>query len=494
MKNYILVFDCGTTCVKSLIYDKALKFIGMTARKVQSLYPDPKRVEQDPLKILDLLLETAREVLEKTGVKSDEIACAGIGAQRTSWLFWHEKSMKPLCNLITWQDTRGTDVLKRLFVENDAFNAAFPGVAPRLVPLYTPVMVAALKETSPEFGKELRSDDVRWGNLDAWLLFKLTGGKQFKTTLSMASNSTMLDNRTCKWNSYIPQFIGMRGDMLPEIDEESADFGVIPREFFGAEIPIYGMIADQQAAMFAHGCFEPSAAKCTNGSGTFVNVNIGGEYKTYGNFYTSVAWRVNGKISYMFEGNSYTAGSCLEWARERLGLYGSIEQLDEDAASVKDSNGVYFVPALGGMSGAPYNDPSARASFMGIGPDADRKHFVRAVLDSVAFAASDVLISFKKLDLDIQKLSVSGGVSNSDLAVQLMSNLLGMEIARPESVEATGYGVAALAALRMGLIDENGLKKGMPAHKIFRPDENRAAATAQFEMWRKALNRSLLWL
>jgi glycerol kinase len=196
----------------------------------------------------------------------------------------------------------------------------------------------------------------------------------------------------------------------------------------------------------------------------------------------------------MFEGNSYTAGSCLEWAQRQMELYGSIKQLDEDAAGVKDSNGVYFVPALGGMSGAPYNDPTARASFMGIGPDANRKHFVRAVLDSVAFAASDVLLSFRDLGVDMKKLSVSGGVSNSDIAVQLISNLLNMEISRAESIEATGFGIAALAALYMEIVDEDTIKKGMPAHKIFKPDENKKAALAQFKMWKKALERSLKWL
>ncbi|MDR1906363.1 MAG: hypothetical protein LBQ27_05605 [Clostridiales bacterium] len=494
MKKYILVLDCGTTCVKSLIYDKNLKFIGMSSRKTESIYPGHGMVEQDPLKIYALILETAKDVMSKCSIDVREIACAGIGAQRTSWLFWNGKNLKPLCNLITWQDTRGTRVLRDLFVENQQFNSVFPGMAPYLIPLYTPVMVAASKTLSADFSDALSNPDVKWGNVDSWLLYMLTGGKQFATTLSMASNSTMLDNKTCEWSTYIPQYVGMRPDMFPEIREESSDFGVISKEIFGEEIPICGVIADQQAAMFAQGCFEPTVAKCTNGSGTFVNVNIGSEYKTFGNFYTSVAWRINGKTSYMFEGNSYTAGSCLEWGKNQLELYGSIKQLDEEAAQVKDSNGVYFVPALGGMSGAPYNDPSARASFMGISADCNRKHLVRAMLDSIAFAAADVLISFKNLGIDIKKLSVSGGVSNSDIAVQLLSDILDMEISRPESIEATGFGIAALSAMYMNFIGEADIKKGMSSYKTFKPDPNRENALAQFSMWKKALERSLKWL
>jgi glycerol kinase len=494
MSEYILILDAGTTTVKSLIYDRKLELTGISARNVPSFYPGPRLVEQDPEQIYNLVVETARDVIKQVGIKPEEISCAGLATQRTSWVFWNGNDGKPLYNLVTWQDTRGEGVLQRLFIDSPDFNRVFPGVAPYLPAIYTPVMVAATKEISPDFAEALNGENVKWGNVDAWLLYKLTGGKQHATTYSSASNATMLDTPTGLWSSYIAQYVGMRDDMLPEIREESGDFGFITSDILGVEIPIYSVIADQQAAMFAQGCFDPSVAKCTNGSGTFVNVNIGEEYKTFGSYFTTIAWKLNGKISYMFEGNSYTAGSCLEWAEKQLQLFNGVEQLTQYAESVPDSAGVYFVPALGGMTGAPYHDPSARASFMGISPGSDKRHFARAILEAIAFAAADIIISFKELGVAMGKLSVSGGVSNSDIAVQLIANVLNAEIARPKSVEATGFGTAALAALHMGWLNEEEIKKGMPVHKLFIPQENRESDLKRFHMWKKALNRSLSWL
>lgn len=493
MKKYILVLDAGTTSIKALVFDRNLELLGMTSQTMDSIFPGPRMVEQDPEELYRLVVESGRNVMDKLGISAAEIACAGITNQRTSWLMWDGKTRKPLCNLITWQDTRGVDYLRELVTDNEAFHTRFPGMAPLIPAIYTPVSVASTARKLPQFAEALQKDNVKWGNVDAWLLYNLTGGESFATSGSTAGNSTMLDMPSGMWEASIAEFMGMRPDMFPEIKEENAFYGTIRADIFGSEIPVYSMSADQQAAMFAQGCFAPNVAKCTNGSGTFVNVNIGEEYKTFGEFYTTIAWKLNGKISYMFEGNSYTTGSSLEWAQNQMELYGSVEQLDRDAAAVPDSNGVYFVPALGGLP-APYNDMTARASFMGISPGATRKHFARAVLDSVAFAASDVVTEFIALGIHIEKLNVSGGVSNSDIVVQLMANLLGREIARPLSVEATGYGSAAFAATNLGWISFEEIRDGMKAHTVFLPDRNTERDRARLAMWKKAVERSLRWL
>ncbi|MDR1533071.1 MAG: hypothetical protein LBS62_12990 [Clostridiales bacterium] len=494
MKDYILVLDSGTTGVKSLLYDRDLNLVSIAVRNVKSYYPGDRMVEQDPEEIYRLVVETAKEALAQKNAAPEDVACAAITTQRTSWLFWDGVTRRPLCNLITWQDTRGVDYLQKHFVENETFNTYFPGVAPYLPSIYVPVAVVANKEIIPGFTEALAGENVKWGNVDTWLLYRLTGGKVYATSASAASNSTMLDNPSGQWSKYIAQFVGMREDMFPEVRDENAGYGNISADVFGAEIPVCCMIADQQAAMFAQGCFSPTVAKCTSGSGTFVNVNIGSEYKTYGNFFTTIAWQLDGKITYMFEGNSYTAGSCLEWAQKQLELYKDVERLNEDAASVPDSNGVYFVPALGGMSGAPYLDPTARASFMGIGPGANRRHFARAVLESVAYAAVGVIQTFKDLGVDIRKLSVSGGVSSSDLSVQIMSNILDMDIERSESVEATGYGAAALSAVTLGWRTFEDCAAGMPAKDVFKPAPDSGKDKEHFAMWKKAVERSLRWL
>jgi len=454
MKDYILVIDAGTTSMKALIYDRELRLCVSVIEKAHSLYPAPRQVEQDPQALFSLAVKVGRAAIARLGISAADIACAAITNQRASWLMWDDKG--PLCNLITWQDTRGADKVRALI-------------------------------------ESLHGKGVKWGNVDAWLLHQLTGGAAFATSYGTASNSMLLDMKSGQWDLAMLEYFGLCGGMLPEIKEENARFGVIAAEHFGAEIPVMAMAADQQAAMFAQGCFSPNVAKCTNGSGTFLNVNIGEKYKTYGDFFTSIAWKLNGKISYMFEGSSFTTGSSLEWAQKQLELFGDVEQLNRDAASVDDSGGVYFVPALGGLH-IPYNDQTARASFMGIGPAANRRHFARAVLESVAYAAADLVKSFQALGVEIEKLSVSGGVSNSDIVVELMANLLGFEITRPESVEATGFGAAALAAINMGWIALEDLRHGTQTNAVFTPNENAPRDAERFAMWKKAVERSLGWL
>ncbi|MDR2687153.1 MAG: hypothetical protein LBB75_05315 [Oscillospiraceae bacterium] len=493
MKKYILVLDAGTTSVKALVFGRNLELLGMVSKNVNSFFPGSRMVEQDPGEIYRLAVECGREVMGKLRVCADEIACAGIANQRTSWLMWDGRTREPLCNLVTWQDTRGAGCLRELVTDNEAFHALFPGAAPGVPAVYTPLSVASTARMAPGFARALQNGHVKWGNVDAWLLHNLTGGESFATSSSTAGNSTMLDMPSGAWAVPMAEFFGLRPDMLPEIKEENASYGVIGAEVFGCAIPVCSMVADQQAAMFAQGCFTSNVAKCTNGSGTFVNVNIGEEYRTFGGFYTTIAWKLGGRISYMFEGNSYTTGSSLEWAQKQLELYGSVEQLDRDAASVPDSNGVYFVPALCGLP-APYGDMTARASFMGISPGANRRHFSRAVLESVAFAACDVVTAFMDLGIRMDKLSVSGGVSNSGIVVQLMSNLLGMEIRRPFTVEATGYGCAALAATNIGWASLEGVRDGMEAHTVFRPDGGAGRDKERLAMWKKAVERSLRWL
>jgi glycerol kinase len=493
MKDYILVIDEGTTGVKSFIYDRDMRIRGVAYRAIESIYPGERKVEQNAENVYALTVETIKEVVASLGINPADIACAGLATQRTSWLLWDKKTGKPIHNMVIWQDTRGA-FQQQKFIEDKTFNQYFPGVAQILPPFYPALVFADIKETVPGFAEAIKRDGLLWGNVDSWLLYNLTGGKSHATTTSMASNSVIFDSPSVDWNMYIPGYVGMRADMLPEVKDEYDDFGVMTADILGVEIPIYCIVADQQSAMFAQGCFDPAVAKCTNGSGTFINVNTGSEYKQVAKFFSSIAWRIKGKVDYMVEGSSYSAGTCLEWAQNNLSLFSGVEELTKISESVPDSGGVYFVPALGGMTGAPYNDYSARASFMGMGYPSTRAHMIRAVLDSVAYAAIGVVKTFTESGIDIKKFSVSGGVSNSDIAIQLMSNVLGMEILRPESVEATSLGAAELAAIRMGWIDIKDAGKYFKIDKVFAPNQNRDRDLAHFEGWKKAVERSTKWL
>lgn len=493
MKQYILIIDEGTTGVKSLIFNRNMEVLGDSYRKLESMCPGERMVEQDPEVILEKTIETCREVVKTTGINPEEIACIGITNQRTSWLMWEKESGRPISNLVIWQDTRGI-YQKQKFIDDPEFNQKFPGVAPYLPPLYAPLIIDYLKEHQDGFAEKLQNEDVLWGNVDTWLLYRLTGKKEFATSASTASNSTIFDNENICWSMPILEYVGVKKSMMPEVKEESGHFGDMCESILGVKIPIYSMVADQQSAMFAQGCFKPNVAKCTNGTGTFLNVNIGPVHKSYGNFYTSIAWKLNGEVSYMFEGSSFTAGTCLEWAKNQLELFDSIDQLTEDVESIDSNGGVYFVPALTGLTGVPYSDESARASFIGVSLASERKHFVRAVLESVAYAAVSVFEVFRNQGIGMDRLSVSGGVSKSDVAIQLMANLLNMEIARPHSVEASALGAAELAAIHMGWMTIDQVDEFLHVDKVFHPNEDRENAMYHFEQWKKAVNRSLNWL
>lgn len=493
MKEFVLVVDEGTTAVKSLLFDREMEIRAISSRKIDRIFPSERFVEEDPENIYERTVETMREAIANAGVAAGDIACVAITNQRTSWMFWNAVSGKPICNLVTWQDTRGVFGLEML-ARDEAFEKAFPGRRQTLKAISPAVVIYHMRNTCPAFAEALgRKDDVRFGNIDAWLLYKFTG-EAHATSYSTVSNSVAFDNRALAWAMDLLEYMGLSDAMMPEIREESGHFGVMRKDVLGVEIPVCAMVADQQAAMFSQGCFNPHVAKCTHGTGTFMNVNIGREYRDVGRFFTSIAWKLGGEVSYMFEGNSFTAGTCLEWAARQLELYGSMKQLDEDAALVPDSGGVFFVPALGGLTTAPYFDPSARASYMGISHRTNRHHFVRATLDSVAYAAASVFEAIQAEGVDIRKLSVSGGVSNSDLVIQLMANLLGMEVVRPHTVEATGLGAAELAAMHLGWIRPGEVENYVKVGKVSHPDENRERDRDHFRVWKKAVARSLEWL
>lgn len=494
MGKYVLVLDAGTTTIKSLLFTRDMEIKGIATRKNDRIFPAERCVEQDPEEIYRLSLETMREVVKECGVAVDDIECMGITTQRTSWMFWDSETGRPLYNLVTWQDTRGV-LGMQLLGENDAFEKACPGMLKTMRPIFPPFGIYQLRKTNPAFAAALdKGANVKFGNVDAWLLYKLTGGAIHATSFSTVSNSIAFDNKRLDWFREPLEYVGVRPEMLPEVREDAGDFGTMDASVLGKAIPVCAMVADQQSAMFAQGCFGPEIAKCTNGTGTFINVNIGEQFKAFGNFRTNIAWKIDGTLNYMCEGNSYTAGSCLEWASRQMELFTNVPQLENDIRNVPDSGGTFFVPALGGLGTVPYLDPSARASFMGIGNHTTRAHFVRAVLDAVAYAAVSVCEEMIRQDVVMRRLSVSGGVSNNDFTVQLMSNLLNMEVMRPHTVEATGLGAAEMAALCSGWVKMDEMSQYLKIGKVFTPDSQRDRDLGNFEKWKKAVSRSLDWL
>ena len=315
-KKYILVIDEGTTGVRAFVFDRQMKIVGEAYEKIQVLYTGPSEVEENGEEIYRNSVKVCRDAVQKAGISAEEIASVGIAVQRLSWLFWDKETGKPLRNIVTWLDTRGV-YQKQKWVDDPDFNKLFPGLAPYLPGLYMPLIFDRIKDKEPAFAEAMKNPNVLYGTIDTWLIWKLTNGQVHATVGSCASNTTNYVLENDSWNIPMLGFVGIKPEMMPEIKEESDDFGMMSADVLGVEIPIFSAFADQQSAVFSQACLEPNTVKCTNGTGTFVDVNIGFEAKQVGSLTTSIAWTLDGKTMYMAEGFSATAGACLEWAKNQ---------------------------------------------------------------------------------------------------------------------------------------------------------------------------------
>jgi len=491
-KKYILVIDEGTTGVRAFIFDRQMKIVGEAYEKIQVLYTGPSEVEENGEEIYRNSVKVCRDAVNKAGISAEEIASVGIAVQRLSWLFWDKETGKPLRNIVTWLDTRGV-YQKQKWIDDPDFNKLFPGLAPYLPGLYMPLIFDRIKDKEPAFAEAMKKPNVLYGTIDTWLIWKLTNGQVHATVGSCASNTTNYVLESDSWNIPMLGFVGIRPEMMPEIKEESDDFGMMSADVLGVEIPIFSAFADQQSAVFSQACLEPNTVKCTNGTGIFVDVNIGLEAKQVGSLTTSIAWTLDGETMYMAEGFSATAGACLEWAKNQAELIADFSDLDLIEESTPNSEGVFFVPALTGLTGAPVADQTAKAGFLGISGKTTKDHMVRAIIEGVAFAASSLIEKAKEASIQIKEVKVSGGVSKNNVLCQTMSNVVNAPVIRPESIEATALGAAEMAAIKLGWIEMEDVKDFLTIEKTFYPDENQKDVSEQYNKWKKVVDRVLNW-
>ncbi len=285
------------------------------------------------------------------------------------------------------------------------------------------------------------------------------------------------------------EFFGIRKEMLPEIRDESGDFGMMDEEILGVSLPIYSSFADQQSAMFSQNCLVADTGKCTLGTGAFMDFNIGETFGEIPGTYTAIAWKINGQKCFLAEGLSNTAGACLEWAKDQFHLFDSFGDMEGMATSVEDNGGVYFIPALAGIM----NDSSAKGAYLGIRPHVTNNHIMRATLEGVAFGALLLIETIAKNGRGLKEISISGGVAKSSLIAQILANVTGAKIIRPKSVEATALGAAEAAAIREGWMTMENVADYLDIDRVYEPDENADAWKETFEKWKKAAERTLKW-
>ena len=488
--KYVLALDAGTSSSRAILFDHAGHIVSVSQKEFRQIYPKPGWVEHDPIEIWETQRAVAREAIEKAGATPAEISAIGITNQRETTVVWNRETGKPVYNAIVWQCRRTSeycDDLKRRGLADSIREKT--GLVPDAY--FSGTKIRWILENVPGARTDAEAGRLIFGTIDTWLIWNLTGGKVHATDYSNASRTMLYDIGALKWDDDILREFNIPKSMLPEVRPSSGSFGASAPDVFGDPLPIAGVAGDQQSALFGQTCFNAGDAKNTYGTGCFMLMNTGDRRVPSKNgLLTTIAWGLDGKVSYALEGSVFTAGAAIQWLRDELGLLARAADSEAMAKSVPNANGCYVVPAFTGL-GAPYWDQYARGAILGLTRGVNKNHVVRATLESLAYQTADVLEAMKKdAGLALNALRVDGGASANDFLMQFQSDVIGVPVERPECVETTALGAAYLAGLATGFWGGSSeLKANGGGLKRFTPmigDLERAAALSG---WHAAVAR-----
>jgi len=438
-----MALDLGTTSVRAVLFNSKLEPFSSVQKPIKTIYPQPGWVEQDPEEIWVKARQVIKAVLKKQGIKPCQVASLGITNQRETTVVWDGKSGKVLHPAIVWQDRRTADQCERL--KRDGHEPEIRRKTGLVIdPYFSGTKLQWILKKLPSRNNR---NQIKFGTIDTWIIWKLTGGKIHVTDPSNASRTMMFDLRTMDWDQELVRLFGAKLDMLPDIAPSSGEVGVTDERIFGASISIGGICGDQQAALLGQGCFNKGEMKITYGTGAFLVLNTGSRrVKTKQPLITTVGWQIGKDVNYALEGSVFTCGALINWF-VREGWIKDPPESEKLAESVEDTAGVYLVPALSGL-GAPYWDPEAKATILGMTAGITTAHLVRAGLKGIVHQVTDVLeVMSQASGLQAKSVRVDGGVSRNDFTMQAQANLANVEVRRAENVETTVVGAAVLAGL-----------------------------------------------
>ncbi|HYB28014.1 MAG TPA: glycerol kinase [Solirubrobacteraceae bacterium] len=492
-EQYVLVIDEGTTGTRAVIVDRASRIKGQAYREFTQYNPAPDRVEHDPEEIWQASLAVIDGALQESGLTLRDIAAIGISNQRATTVVWNRTTGEPVTPAIVWQDTRTADYIES--IRDDWAEKAYARTGWALAPVYSSLSLRWILEHVPGAQTRADSGELAFGTIDSWLIHRLTGGRTHAIAASNASVTGSYDLLADDWYEDWLSFLGIPLSLFPEVRDDSGDFGATDPDVLGASIPITGAIADQHAALFAQGCVEPGSVKCTHGTGTFLDMNIGSEVTISGHgLNTLIAWRRGGLTTYGLEGYAAVTGSAVQWLRDGAGLIADSAETGELAMSVPDNGGVYFVPALTGLS-APYWDSYARGMIIGITRGTTRAHLARATLEGIVFAIKDFLETMREdSGVPITSIKVDGGAARNDFLLQFQADMLDAEVVRPRNAEATSLGAAYMAGLATGYWPSlEACLEGQGVERVFLPHMDHELRDQLYADWTEAVHRCMGW-
>ena len=495
MSKYILSIDQGTTSSRAILFDKQANIMGIAQKEFTQYYPQDAWVEHDPNEIWATQLGVITEVLAKTGVYPSDISAIGITNQRETTILWDKITGQPLYNAIVWQDRRTAsfcDELKKQGVDKIFLEKT--GLV--LDSYFSGTKLKWLLDNIPNARARAEKGELAFGTVDSWLIYKLTGGNVHATDQSNASRTMMYNIITGSWDNELLEILNIPHQLLPEVKQSSEIYGVVDKELLGSEIKISGVAGDQQAATFGQACLKSGMVKNTYGTGCFMLLNIG---KTpiisQEKLLTTVAWGRNNTTTYALEGSVFIGGAVVQWLRDGLEIIRQSSEVEGLANSVKDSDGLYLVPAFVGL-GSPHWDPYARGTIIGITRDTTKAHIARAALDSIALQSADLLYTMERASgVKIKELRVDGGASRNNNLMQFQADILDIPIIRPKITETTALGSAYLAGLAVNFWESaEEIVSLWQQDKIFEPNMSKTLREDITGKWHKAVERSKNWI
>ena len=493
-EKFILALDQGTTSSRAILFDAAGAIRGMAQREFQQHFPQPGWVEHDAEQIWESQIGVACEVLTREGVAATQIAAIGIANQRETTVLWDRATGRPLAHAIVWQDRRSADLCAEL--ESAGLGPLFQEKTGLLLDAYfSGTKLKWLLDHLPGARERAARGELAFGTIDTWLAWKLSDGRCHVTDASNASRTLLYNLHTRQWDEELLRILDIPREVLPEVRPSSALFGHSAAHWLGAAIPLAGIAGDQQAALFGQACLKPGMAKNTYGTGCFMLLNTGAQaIASHHRLLTTVAWQIDGRMTYALEGSVFMGGATVQWLRDGLGIIADSAEVEALAASVADNGGVVLVPAFTGL-GAPHWQPHARASLFGMSRGTSRGHLARAALEAIAFQCADVLTAMQQDSaVTLSELRVDGGAARNDLLMQFQADILDVAVVRPRITETTALGAAYLAGLAVGFWrSTEDLAAHWQSERRFEPAMDDRLRNRLLVHWRAAVEQTLDW-
>ncbi len=491
----ILAIDQGTTATKVLAVDHEITVQAESNMEVALDNPRPGWVEFDAVSMWDSVKTGIENVVNRGGISAGDIRGIGVTNQRETIVLWDRKTGRPVAPAISWQCKRSTPLCEQVIAAGHV-ETVRNKTGLFVDGYYSASKIAWLLAQDPELRRGAENGELAVGTVDSWIIWNLTGGREHVTDVTNASRTLLFNIVEGRWDEELLRIWSIPRALLARVNMSSGFFGYTDPSIFGAEIPIMGCIGDSQSALFGQCAFEKGMAKNTYGTAANLDVNIGSSFLlSKHNLQTTIAWGVDGKITYTLEGGVYVAGAVIQWLRDKIGFVKDGAEADEIAMQLEDAGGVYFVPAFVGL-GAPHWDSYARGTIIGLSNATSKEQIVRAGLESIAYQVDDVL---KAAELDtgepVKSLRADGGVCQSDFLLQFQADISGTEVVRPRVIDTTALGAAFMAGLGCGFWSGTGeIKKLWQSDRAFHPAMDETQRKVNLHGWQKAVGRSLSWL